>query len=535
MTSAGLRFDLDNHLSRRAPHIRSILGREEQSRTHQFPDHLGGGKLEGAETFRHLLHRGLITNRSEELPGSLANDDLAGVLGETGTKTEGCTAADDRVECLPLVAAAVCRFQEAGDIVVARLTIAIGLRRHALHEPEAAIPSSLETHEYLDDLLMDQFAERIWETPLRIAAPALSLRKTLSFHKGSHRTLIGASRRIRDLSVDQEDPAGHAGGLHPEDSAQLPHGKEPQHIGERKGFEASVERVHPRSSADAPGRCSVSGPWSRMETVRTIRTVPWNPERYLRFADQRMRPGLELLARIPPLDAHHIADLGSGTGHLTARLSERWPSASVVGVDSSAEMIDRARRDHKQSTWPQPARPRLTWALCDLATWEPDEPVDVLFSNSAFHWLEDHQTLFPRLRALMSRHAVIAIQMPDNWQAPSHRIPVEILDGDDWSSAARAALMRNRLAAPDAYARWLQPAAVDMWRTTYYQRLSGDEPIWTWVTGSLLQPVLAAMNESDRNRFSTLCRSKYEQAYPADGSGFTTFAFSRLFMVATVT
>lgn len=167
---------------------------------------------------------------------------------------------------------------------------------------------------------------------------------------------------------------------------------------------------------------------------------------------------------------------------------ERWPDAFVVGIDSSAEMIERARRDH----------PELTWRVGDVTAWEPEEPIDVAYSNAALHWLDDHADLFRRLRSLLADGGVLAVQMPDNWAAPTHRIPAEVLDEGDWPDAARSALMRDRLSDPASYARWAQPAEVDLWRTTYHHQLTGEDPVWTWGTGSLLRPVLATLEGSDR-------------------------------------
>ena len=248
----------------------------------------------------------------------------------------------------------------------------------------------------------------------------------------------------------------------------------------------------------------------------------WDPDHYLRFADHRTRPGVELLARIPDLAARSIVDLGAGTGHLTALLAQRWPEATVTGVDGSPAMVERARTEH----------PGLAWVAADLASWEPDGPLDVIYSNAALHWLDDHASLFPRLRSWLAPGAVLAVQMPDNWAAPTHRVPVEVLDDGTWPEAASQALIRDRLSSPDDYARWLGPADLDLWRTTYYQRLSGDDPVWQWVTGSLLGPVLDALEADQQVRFATALQPRYRQAYPPDANGITTLPFSRLFLVA---
>jgi trans-aconitate 2-methyltransferase len=253
--------------------------------------------------------------------------------------------------------------------------------------------------------------------------------------------------------------------------------------------------------------------------------VPWDPDRYLRFADHRTRPGIELLARVPDIRARQIVDLGCGTGNLTGLLAQRWTEATTTGIDSSEEMIERARRDH----------PALNWTVSSVEAWDPGTHLDLIFSNAALHWVDDHETLFRRLRSSLADGGVLAVQMPDNWAAPTHRIPADVLDRGDWPEAARSALMRDRLARPDRYERWVQPATVDMWRTTYFHQLGGVDAVWTWVTGSVLRPVLEHLDADDRDRFSHDCRDRYRKAYPAGADGATTLPFSRFFMIARAT
>lgn len=250
--------------------------------------------------------------------------------------------------------------------------------------------------------------------------------------------------------------------------------------------------------------------------------MSWDPGEYLRFVDHRLRPGLELMARIPALDARRVIDLGCGTGGLTRALADRWPAATVVGVDASPDMLSRARIEH----------PALEWIETDIGDFEPDGSVDVVYSNAALHWLDHHEILIPRLRSWLRPGGVLAIQMPNNWAEPTHTIPAAILATHAWAAPARAKLPVDRLADPRSYAGWVQPADTDMWETIYHQRLTGADPVLSWVSGSVLRPVFDALDATAAAQFTDECRRAYARAYPPDRHGVTTLAFRRLFLVA---
>jgi len=115
--------------------------------------------------------------------------------------------------------------------------------------------------------------------------------------------------------------------------------------------------------------------------------MPWDPVQYLSFDSERLRPALDLLARVPLESPDTIVDLGCGPGQVAKLLQARWPKARVLGVDQSREMLDRAARD----------QPDLQWQQADLTEWQPEEPVDLIYANASLHWLDGHATLFPRL------------------------------------------------------------------------------------------------------------------------------------------
>jgi trans-aconitate 2-methyltransferase len=251
--------------------------------------------------------------------------------------------------------------------------------------------------------------------------------------------------------------------------------------------------------------------------------MTWDPVTYARFADHRARPGAELLTRVRMDRPQRVVDLGCGTGDLTSMLARRWPKASVTGVDASPEMLEAARS----------LDTGIDWVEADLSVWEPEAPFDVVFSNATLHWLDDHEHLFQRITGWVAPGGTLAVQMPDNWSEPTHLIPARIIDEAGWPIEARSALMRDRIASPGDYRRWLGGPfdELDMWTTTYHQVLDGSDPVLAWVKGSVLRPVLAELAPDDAAAFEERCRLAYAEAYPPEPDATTILPFRRFFVV----
>lgn len=265
-------------------------------------------------------------------------------------------------------------------------------------------------------------------------------------------------------------------------------------------------------------------------TPVTDTDTTWDPACYARNARDRLRPALDLLAQVHHPGPRRIVDLGCGTGTVTRRLADRWPDAHVEGLDSSAEMLARARE--------RPAT--IDWRRADIATWAPEEPVDVLFSNAALHWLDDHRRLLPRLFATVATGGVLAVQMPRSWDLPSHRLMRQTLrDGGPGrtplgNETLHRAMDRKWVEEPAFYVDLLSPLAdrLDVWETTYLQRLPGHDAVLEWVRATGLRPILAALGDADRTRFLDEYRRRLRVAYPRRPDGWTLYPFARLFLVA---
>jgi trans-aconitate 2-methyltransferase len=252
-------------------------------------------------------------------------------------------------------------------------------------------------------------------------------------------------------------------------------------------------------------------------------THTWDPERYLKFADERGRPFVELMARVAAEDPHEVVDLGCGPGHLTGLLAERWPGAHVVGLDSSEEMIAKARASITG----------IEFEVADLRDWEPPAPVDVLVSNATLQWVPDHLDLLPDLVAAVRPGGWLAFQVPGNFDEPSHTIRSE-LAAEPAFAAYTSGVAVPASHDPATYLDALTRAGcrVDAWETTCLHVLTGPDPVFTWVSGTGARPTLQALPEGVREEFESEFRRRLAAAYPTREDGTVVLPFRRVFVVA---
>ena len=263
---------------------------------------------------------------------------------------------------------------------------------------------------------------------------------------------------------------------------------------------------------------------------RDIAGESWDPGQYLKFADHRIRPALDLMGRIPLEDPGVIYDLGCGSGNVARVLADRWPASSVVGVDNSPEMLAEAGETPS----------RVVWEHGDLADWQPGSPPSILYSNAVIQWVPDHEELIPRLWSMLPAGGCLAVQAPMSWDMPSHNIMRETLSnggkggGPIGSAELREAVGNRWVQDPDFYYNLLAPEAahLDVWITEYQHVLAGDDAVLEWVTSTGLRPILNGLNDADREIYREEYRQRLNREYPRRPDGVTLYPFRRLFFVA---
>lgn len=246
----------------------------------------------------------------------------------------------------------------------------------------------------------------------------------------------------------------------------------------------------------------------------------WNADQYLKFNEERTRPCRDLVNAIALESVRQAVDLGCGPGNSARVLAARWPNAEITGLDSSTEMIEVAREDHAERRW----------ILGDISEWAVTESArfDLVFSNAALQWVEDHVTLYPKLCNRVAPMGCLAVQIPADFNALPHRIMRELAPANvqvrEWHS--HEASFYYDVLAPHA-------ESVDVWETEYQHVMPTADAIVEWYKGSGMRPFLEALRtDTARNRFLAEYTDRIRSAYPASADGKVLFPFRRLFVIA---
>ena len=251
----------------------------------------------------------------------------------------------------------------------------------------------------------------------------------------------------------------------------------------------------------------------------------WSAQQYLKFEDDRTRPSRDLIAQIANTAPRRVVDVGCGPGNSTELLAARWPQAKIVGLDSSPDMLVKAR-----------ARlPACSFEQADVAQWSPPDDTDVLYGNAVFQWVPDHLTQLVRLFKALPKGGTLAVQMPDNVDEPSLVLQRETARQLPFKDKLAAAIsQRDNLPKVDAYydAFVREGGQVQVWHSLYNHSLENVEAIVEWFKGSSLQPFLNPLNAKEREEYLHLYTGYIAAAYLPRQDGRVLLRFPRLFIVA---
>lgn len=251
----------------------------------------------------------------------------------------------------------------------------------------------------------------------------------------------------------------------------------------------------------------------------------WSASQYLKFEDERTRPARDLLAQVPLTKIRKAVDMGCGPGNSTELIAARYPDAEVQGIDSSPDMLRQARE----------RLPNCTFSQADLSTWSPEPGTDLLYANAVFQWVPQHAAVLQRLLEALPKGGVLAVQVPDNLNEPSHTFMQDVAKDAAWAGKlAAAAARRDLLPGVDGYYDRFRPLSsrLDIWHTIYNHPMEGVGGIVEWLKGTGLRPFLDPLTSEEKAAFLEAYKVKLAQVYRPRVDGKVILRFPRLFIVA---
>lgn len=256
----------------------------------------------------------------------------------------------------------------------------------------------------------------------------------------------------------------------------------------------------------------------------------WDTQMYSQFLDLRTRPARDLLSVIPnTFQPNIVYDLGCGLGNSTGLLKQRWPNAQIIGLDSSDAMLQEAKTRY----------PGIEFIKEDIANFETSKKIDCLFANASLQWLDQHEIIIPKLCRFLNSDGLLAIQMPNNFHAPAHQIPIQLLQNTpDWQRYLKN-LRYSELTEPLYKLSWYYDLLVDsgvrfveMWETEYFHEMSTYYDIFNWVKGTGLRPILSVMDDKTQAQFASQYIEAISKKYPQQANKKILFSFKRIFIIA---
>lgn len=250
----------------------------------------------------------------------------------------------------------------------------------------------------------------------------------------------------------------------------------------------------------------------------------WNSEQYLKFQNQRTQPAIDLAKRIEINNPKNILDVGCGPGNSTKVLKNVFPNAHILGIDSSENMIKKAREVYSD----------IAFKVMDITSENQDlENFDIIFSNACLQWIPNHRDFIPRLFSKLSKGGVLAVQIPMNFQEKLFTIMNETINEDKWDFSSMS-IEPNETLKQEEYFDILSSLTdhFDIWETVYYHNMPSIDAMVEWIKGTRLRPYLDALNGNDAEKFINEITEKASRAYNRQENGEFIFKFRRFFFLA---
>ncbi len=251
----------------------------------------------------------------------------------------------------------------------------------------------------------------------------------------------------------------------------------------------------------------------------------WNPELYLKFKNERTAPSIDLLSKIKIDNPGSIIDLGCGPGNSTQILHKKWPDSKLLGIDSSVEMIKKAKEDF----------PDQNWLAADISEIKSEEFYDLVFSNATLQWIPNHEKLIPGLLKLVNKNGALAVQVPANNESPLHKALYRVSGEKKWKRYTKVCEKLLNYQSSDYYYNILNPLVsdLDIWETTYFHELHSHQGLIDWYKSTGMRPFLESLPDDEkRAEFENEVLEQCWDNYKIQKNGKILYPFKRIFFIA---
>ncbi len=246
----------------------------------------------------------------------------------------------------------------------------------------------------------------------------------------------------------------------------------------------------------------------------------WNSAEYLKFKNERTQPAVDLAKRVKN-NPKTIVDIGCGPGNSTKVLQRLFPDASLIGIDNSPNMIDKAKAEH----------PEIDFRLCDAASLEGK--YDLLFSNACLQWIPNHDILIPTLMDKLNDGGTLAVQVPMNGEEPLFKLIREVAAEPKWGLSGVKLQPNETLTLPEYYNILSDcSSSFNMWEIKYYHTIDDHKALVNWVKSTRLRPYLDYLGAEKGAEFEAEIIERSKSIYQSQSNGKLILPFRRFFFTA---
>ncbi|WP_026729697.1 methyltransferase domain-containing protein [Flavobacterium denitrificans] len=250
--------------------------------------------------------------------------------------------------------------------------------------------------------------------------------------------------------------------------------------------------------------------------------MPWNPEIYNKFKDIRFKPFVDLMDHIKPMESGYAIDLGCGTGEQTIFLAEKFKQLDFIGVDSSAEMLAKSKPYEKEN---------LHFEQFKIEKFAvSDKKWDLIFSNAALQWSDNHEELFPKLIQKLNLGGQFAVQMPVQNENALNKILHQLVEEEPFVKYLKKWKRNSPVLSMDKYAQIMFDSGLEdiqIMQRVYPIIAKNHDELYDFISGSALIPYMERLQEDQRNLFTQKYKERIAENFPKLPA---IYAFKRIFL-----